>query len=149
MRVLLKTFSLFGLCLFLVACEGPLPFMAGGKLSGVVTEVPEIWQLEENSAVAQLETRPENPYSINLTYVQLDGVFYIYAGDTRTNWVQHIEQDARVRIRVGDAIYPALATRVSDSAELGKFAAVWANLSSFQRDPLQFEEVWLYRLVAR
>lgn len=135
--------------LLLSACDGPLPFMAGGELSGQVAEIPPNWQLAENSAVAQLETRPDDPYSINLTYVQMDDRFYIYAGDTRTNWVQHIEQDPRVRIRIDGTIYEADAIRVRDADELGKFASVWANLSAFQRDPLQFEEVWLYRLVAR
>ena len=123
--------------------------MAGGKLSGAVSEPTLPWQLEKDSAVAQLETRPDDPYSINLTYVQLDGVFYIYAGDTRTNWVQHIEQNALVRIRVAGTIYPARAVRVVSDDELVKFAAVWTNLSAIQRDPLEFEEVWLYRLLPR
>jgi hypothetical protein len=38
---------------------------------------------------------------------------------------------------------------VNDKDELAKFAAVWVNLSMVQRDPHSFEEVWLYRLVAR
>ncbi len=146
---MIRAFSLLGFCILLTACDGPLPFMAGGQLSGTEVEVPAIWQLEQNSAVVQLETRPDDPYSINLTYVQLDGMFYIYAGDTRTNWVQHIEVDPRIRIRIGETIYPGKALRVSDGEELAKFAGVWANLSSFQRDPLQFQEVWLYRVVAR
>ena len=123
--------------------------MSGGELAGTLSEVPDSWQLDEMSGLAQLETRPEDPYSINLTYVQLDGRFYIYAGDTRTNWVQHIEQNPHVRIRVGDTIYPARASRVLDDEEIAAFAAIWANLSVFQRDPLGFEEVWLYRLEGR
>ncbi len=131
------------------ACDGPPHFMAGGALNGAVSDVPVVWQLDENSGLAQLETRPEDPYSINLTYVQMDGRFYIYAGDTRTNWVQHIEQNPLVRIRVDDAIYPARAVRVTGEDEIAEFAAIWVNLSAFQRDPIGFEEVWLYRLEAR
>ena len=99
--------------------------------------------------MAQLETRPEDPYSINFTYVQLRGRFYVYAGDTRTNWVKHIEQNPLVRVRVQDAIYPALAVRVMSDKELSEFASIWANSSMFQRDPMNFEEVWLYRLEKR
>jgi hypothetical protein len=131
------------------ACDDPFILAAGGELSGTVTAVPDRWQLDEDSAVAQLETRPEDPYSINFTYVQLDGRFYVYAGDTRTNWVKHIEQSPLVRVRVQDLIYPALAVRVTSDDELLAFAAVWANLSAFQRDPMNFEEVWLYRLENR
>jgi len=149
MRPTIQVLSLLA-CLFMVsACDGPFIFASGGELSGTVTEVPERWQLDEDSAVAQLETRPEDPYSINFTYVQLDGRFYVYAGDTRTNWVKHIEQSALVRVRVQDTIYPARAVRVKSDEELAEFAAVWANLSAFQRDPMSFEEVWLYRLEVR
>lgn len=123
--------------------------MAGGALSGTIADVPDNWQLAEPSGLAQLETRPEDPYSINFTYVQLNGRFYIYAGDTRTNWVKHIELNPLVRVRVGNTIYPVRAVRVNNDNEIGEFADVWVDLSAFQRDPNGFEEVWLYRLEAR
>ena len=139
------------ICLLLCACEsdGPLPFMSGGELGGTVAPVPGVWQFDENSALAVLETRPENPYSVNFTYVQLDGRFYVYAGDTRTNWVEHIESNPLVRVRVNGIIYPVLAERVEDPEEITAFAAVWASRSIFSRDPRELEEVWLYRLKAR
>ena len=149
MQRLTRILSLLAACLALTACDGPTVFMSGGELSGAVSEVPGTWQLEETSALAQLETRPEDPYSINLVYVQMNGDLYIYAGDTRTNWVQHIEVSPLIRLRVGETIYPARAERVTDDEELGEFAAIWASRSLFQRDPMQFDEVWLYRLEAR
>ena len=96
-----------------------------------------------------METRPEDPYSINFTYVQSDGRFHVYAGDTRTNWVKHIERSPLVSVRVQDSIYPARAIRVMSDEELSEFAVAWTNLSVFQRDPMSFEEVWLYRLEER
>ena len=149
MDSIIRHFLIVAGVLLLSSCEGPLPFMAGGKLTGTESDAPVRWLLEADSAVAQLETRPENPYSINLTYVQSDGRFYIYAGDTRTNWVSHIEDNPLVRIRVDDTVYSARAERVQGGAEFSRFAAIWANLSVFQRDPLAFEEVWLYRLEPR
>ena len=149
MHLIFPAFSLLACMLILSACDGPFIFAAGGDLSGNVTKVPARWQLDRDSAVAQLETRPEDPYSINFTYVQLDGRFYVYAGDTRQNWVKHIEQSPLVRVRVQDSIYPARAIRVMSDQELSEFAVVWANLSMFQRDPMNFEEVWLYRLEER
>ena len=149
MRPIFQVLPLAACLLLLSACDGPFMLAAGGVLSGTATQVPDRWQLDEDSAVAQLETRPQEPYSINFTYVQLDGRFYVYAGDTRTNWVNHIEQNPLVRVRVQDAIYPARAVRVMSDEELAEFATVWANLSMFQRDPMDFEEVWLYRLEER
>lgn len=135
--------------LMLSACDGPLLVMSGGELTGTVSDVPFEWQLAEESGLAQLETRPEDPYSINLTYVQLDGRFYFYAGGSKTNWVKNIEQNPLVRIRVNDIIYLGRAVRVTSEAEIARFAAVWVSRSAFQRNPNDFEEVWLYRLQAR
>ena len=135
--------------MILAACNEPFILAAGAALEGPVAEVPSAWQLHKDSSIAQLETRPNDPYSINFTYVQLDGRLYAYAGDTRTNWVEHIEKSPFVRLRVEDKIYPAQAARVTNREELANFASVWSSLSVFQRDPLQFEEVWLYRLEAR
>ena len=69
----------------LVACDDPIIFTAGGKLSGAVEDAPAIWMFDEDYGFTQPETRPDDPYSINLAYVQLDGHLYIYAGNTRTN----------------------------------------------------------------
>ena len=144
-----RKFVFVACCLTLSACDGPLPFLSGGELNGVVAEVPVNWQLEEISGLAQLETRPAEPYSVNLAYVQMDGSFYFYAGDTRTNWVKHIEENPLVRVRVNDTIYPGRAVRVTDEDEIARFAAIWVDRSMFSRDPHSFEEVWLYRLEAR
>ncbi len=131
------------------ACEGPFLFAPGGALSGTAAEVPATWTLDEGYGFAELETRPEDPYSINLAYVQLGGRLYIYAGNTRTQWVMHIEQNPFVRLRLGEVIYSLRAERVDDDDELAAFAAEWTSRSIFQRDPMQFDEVWLYRLTAR
>ena len=114
MRSLFQFLCVAGCVFLLAACDGPTVFMAGGKLDGTVTEVPDEWRFAEDSGLAQLETRPAEPYSINLAYVQLEGNLYAYAGDTRTNWVEHIEADPLVRIRINDAIYPLRAVRVED-----------------------------------
>ena len=147
MRLILQILTLAAFTTTLTACDGPFIFMAGGELSGPVQNPPATWQFEADSGVAQLETRPEEPYSINFSYLQMDGHLYLYAGDTRTNWVQNIEQNANARIRIDGTIYPVRAVRVNDRDELTRFAQEWKNMSVFQRDPMQFEEVWLYRLV--
>ena len=63
--------------------------------------------------------------------------------------MEHIEKSPFVRLRVEDKIYPAQATRVTNRKELANFASVWSSLWVFQRDPLQFEEAWLYRVEPR
>ena len=135
--------------LVMIACEGPFGVTSGGELSGSIQQPPALWQLSEESGLAQLETRPDDPYSVNLAYVQMNDQLYIYAGDTRTTWVEHIEQNPLIRIRIGETIYPVRAARVEDHNEFTAFANIWANWSVFSRDPKELDEVWLYRLVAR
>ena len=149
MSTALRVLSITTLSLVMAACEGPWIFASGGELSGPVTEAPAIWAFEEGYGFAELETRPEDPYSVNIAYVQLDGQLYVYAGNTRTNWVEHIYDNPLVRIRINETIYPTRAVRVDDAAELNRFASEWTSRSMFQRDPLQFDEVWLYRLETR
>lgn len=149
MHITFRLLLIITITAVLAACDEPTMFMAGGALDGEVTDPPSTWAFEQESGLAQLETRPQEPYSINLAYVQLNGQLYVYAGDTRTTWVTHIEQDPRIRIRVDEKIYPLHAVRVGEGEELDEFAAAWAGRSIFQRDPKQFEEVWLYRLEVR
>ena len=65
-----------------LGCNGPLPFMSGGALSGEVATTPAEWSAFPEFAVVQLETRPEDPYSVNIALTLVDGVLYINAGDT-------------------------------------------------------------------
>ena len=139
----------FALLALAAACSGPLPFMSGGKLSGEDRAAPSEWALDEDFGVVQLETHPEDPYSVNIAYTQLAGRLYIYAGDTETQWVKNMEANPVVRLRHADVVYTLQAERVSDAGEISEFAEVWNNASMFHRDPAELDEVWLYHLVAR
>jgi hypothetical protein len=135
--------------LVFVGCSGPLPFLSGGELSGDEEPAPAEWMLESDYGFVQLETRPEDPYSVNVAYTQIDRRLYINAGDTQTEWVQHMEANPLVRLRISDSIYPLRAERVTDPAEITEFGKAWTSHSMFHRDPDQLEEVWIYRFAAR
>ncbi len=135
--------------LALVACNGPTGFFSGGKLDGESRPVPTDWQLGEPHGIAQLETRSSDPYSVNIAFTVIDGRLYINAGDTETRWVQNIDEDAAVRLRVDGAVYEASAVRVTDREEIRAFGEAWTSQSSFYRDPSELEEVWVYRLEPR
>ena len=47
-----------------VAC-GPIVMIPGGELSGTPAPVPESWDFTNEVDTIQLETRPEDPYSVN------------------------------------------------------------------------------------
>ena len=131
------------------ACNGPFLLLPGGSLSGESAPAPADWSFAGDSGTVQLETRPAEPYSVNLAYTVMDGALYINAGGTETRWARHIAADPRVRLRLDGALYELRAERVTDPDEIAAFARAWTSQSFFRRDPLGYDEVWLYRLEAR
>lgn len=112
------------LCLLplLLGCGGPFLMLPGGELSGtVVTEPVRDWSFVDATFV-DLETRPDDPYSVELNYVVRDGVLYIDPAEGRT-WFDHIRENPDVRVRFGDRIYPVRAVLVGEPGELPGFDA--------------------------
>ena len=131
-----------------VGCNGPILVLPGGQLEGEVSPTPKNWSSTENQTV-QLETRPGDPYSVNIVCTVIDGSLYIYAGDTETQWVKNIEVNPAVRLRMKGVLYDLRAERVMDPAEISRFGQAWMSQSFFRRDPTEPDRVWLYRLVSR
>ena len=66
------------LLLGLPAC-GPLVTIPGGELSGKVQSAPSDWSFSEDFKIVQLETRPADPYSVNIYVVAVGSDIYIAA----------------------------------------------------------------------
>ena len=132
-----------------LACHGPFGLLPGGKLSGEPRATPSDWRGVEKSGTVQLETSPEAPYSVNISYRVVDGRLYINAGDTETQWVKNIAANPDVQLRMDGVLYELRAQRVNDPEEIARFGKAWTSQSMFLRDPTQFDEVWVYRLASR
>lgn len=101
-------------------CGGPFLVFPGGELAGeVVTPPPADWS-GIDSTFLDLETRPEDPYSVELNYVVKDGQLYIDPAEGRT-WFEHIRRDPKVRVRFGDKIYLLEAVQVGRPGEIPGF----------------------------
>lgn len=113
----LVVLAMLGSCL---ACGGPFLIIPGGELSGeVVTEPVSDWSFATDRFV-DLETRPDDPYSVELNYVVRDGRLYVDPAEGR-KWLDHIRTDPRVRVRFGNKIYPLKAVLVGRPGELEGF----------------------------
>lgn len=132
-----------------LGCNGPFAVLPGGRLSGDVEPSPSDWAFAADYGTIQLETRPEEPYSVNIAYTVIDGSIYINAGDTETQWVKNMAANPLVRMRLEGALYELRAARVSDTAEISLFGKAWTDQSMFRRDPAKLDVVWIYRLVSR
>ena len=132
-----------------LGCNGPLGLLPGGKLDGVAAPTPSDWTFAGDYGTAQLETRPEEPYSVNIAFTILDGHLLVNAGDTETRWVKNLTANPLVRLRLEGTLYDVRAERVTGTDEIAAFAKAWKGQSVFRRDPTHLDEVYLYRLVAR
>jgi hypothetical protein len=117
---LIRRLALVGVCV--TACGGPLLVFPGGRLSGEeVVEPVEDWSFVTDSFV-DLETRPDDPYSVQINYVVKDGKLYIDPADGR-RWLEYLRSDSSVRVRFGGKVYPLTAVLIERPEELQGFDA--------------------------
>jgi hypothetical protein len=139
---------LLALSLLALAC-GPMGPMPGGELSGNISPAPADWSTVAEDTV-QLETRPGDPYSVNLWGVGIDTGYYIAAGrGAEAEWVEHIRAEPNVRLGVGEKVYELRATRITDQTELDRFVVALRAKYDFEVSPEQKERAWVFRLDPR
>lgn len=143
------------LALVVVTATGcPLGPFAGGRLGGGVQEKPvSDWSFVAEHETCQLETNPEDPYSVNTWCTGYGEDLYIptsmiygpsVPGDRE--WVRNVQADPRVRVRVGGTVYELKAVRVEDEALVESVLVVLEEKHQ-PRDPSN--EIWVYRMQAR
>lgn len=116
--ILDPTRVLAAVALFALGCGGPLAVFPGGALSGKVASEPVLdWSHVESGAYA-LETRPSDPYSVNVNVFSKGGALYVDPAPER-RWAQHMAEDPDVRLRIDGLVYPLTAIRVDDPVALG------------------------------
>jgi hypothetical protein len=124
MKIDRKRWSGVGCGLLLVGilgCGGPFLMIPGSALSGeVVTEPVEDWSFVD-STFLDLETRPSDPYSVELNYFVREGKLYIDPAEGR-RWFDYLRADPLVRIRFDGKIYPVRAVLAGSPGEIEGFA---------------------------
>lgn len=112
-------------------CSEPFVTIPGGELPGQVLDPPDVWT--EVPDTIQLETRPADPYSINIWSVGVGQDLYVATGADGTAWTEFIEQDPSVRVRFGDDLY-RLRAAVVDEAD-ARSQVVQAYAAKYEVDP--------------
>ena len=120
MNHLLKMAVLAWGVLALLACE-PQDRRSGLWLGGEVAEFPNDWSfVDEHKEIAlQVSTPYLLPHSITIWCVQVDGRLYIAAGRAETkNWPGWVDDDPRVRLKIGESVYEAVLADLEDPDQL-------------------------------
>jgi hypothetical protein len=130
-------------------CGGPFLLLPGGALEGSTAPTPENWAFTDAVKTVQLETRPADPYSVNIWVIALDEHLYVHAGAHRATWVENLEEDPDVRLRVEDSIYELGAARVAEQGEFDRFSDAYDH--KYGRRPRNGDvtEAYLFRLTPR
>lgn len=116
--------------LLLAACTDPVVVIPGGQLSGVVAEAPERWTSVAD--VVQLETRPSDPYSVNIWALVDQGNLYL--ATDKAQWLPHIAEDNRVRLSSDGIIYELAATPVTDPSEKASMLAAYKKKYNYDAE---------------
>lgn len=130
------------------ACGGPIVMIPGGELAGPVEAVPDSWAFSDAHEDVQLETRPDDPYSVNVWGVATGDAFYV-AGSDENRWAAYIEANPMVRLRIDGSIYELTATATDEEAELDAFLAAVKTKYDWEPDEEQRAGATLFRLEPR
>ena len=149
--MLTRSVFFLSLCLAapLTGCGGPFVLLPGGALEGTKVPTPDSWAFTDAVDTVQFETLPADPYSVNIWVIALDENLYVHAGASRSTWVENMEADPNVRLRVDDSIYELAASRVESQQEFDRFSDAYEK--KYDRRPRNenVEEGYLFRLGAR
>ena len=106
----------------LTACGGPVEIipgvfaLPGSELSGEQGGAASWEEVTTGHQSMDLETRPEDPYSVRIGFVLRDGNLYIDPAKGR-RWYRHLQTNPSIRVRFSDTVYSARAVEVTDPAE--------------------------------
>ena len=137
---------------------GPLGPIPGPKLSGAVVEKPVVqWSFVDAIQVIQVETRPEDPYTVNTWVTRARNHIYVFSSTEDKTWVQNILGDPRVRIRIDGRVHECSAVRVADLEEkrafLLKMRSKYGGHFEFELEAWQYQwdtgEIALFRMEPR
>ena len=143
-RLVLITVLCAGL---VVSCNDPLVVIPGRALSGEVKSAPVLWN--DVPDTIQVETRPSDPYSVNIWGVGVDDNLYVSTGEDGTRWTPFIEADPNVRVRINTFIYELTASVVTDSGERDRVTEAYIEKYDMDADDNWMTTGIIFRLDRR
>lgn len=138
------------LALATLAC-GPMGPVAGGRLDGELVTAPVgDWSFSDAADTVALETKPDDPYSVNVWAVADGAKLYVASGNgPGTAWAENIHADSRVRVRIDGKLYELSAVEVTDDAEKQASLALYKKKYDYEPKPEDAGKAILFRLEPR
>jgi hypothetical protein len=126
--------------------------LAGKSVSGEEQPYPNDWLFSNEHMTVAVESRPDDPHSVTTICIVHNGTLYIPAQSGSTKkWPQYVLDDPRVRIKIGDKVYPVKATRelgLSVDEIVSSAAAKYPRSAEMEPEDRP-TDVWLFRISQR
>lgn len=129
----------------------PIAVISGKQLSGDEVAYPADWAFTNDFETVAVEARPGNPHSVTTVCFLVNGDLYIPARNgSSKDWPAYVLNDSRVRIKVGELVYPAMMTRILDPDMTAVREAIAAKYPQFaDASPTDQADVWFFRVSDR
>ena len=130
----------------------PIHRISGKRLSGDERPYPADWSMCNDHPTIAVEARVEDPHSVTTVCFLHDGDLIVPAlNGSEKQWPAMVVRDPRIRVKIGDAVYPARADRVTNASMpevLASMAAKYPQIA--ERGPADApRDLWLFRITAR
>ncbi len=128
----------------------PVGPVAGRQLTGEIVRAPvSDWTFTDEHMTIAVETRPAAPHSVTVVCFTHEGALYVPAQrGASKSWTHYTISDPRVRLKIGDKVYPARATRVTDESLAPHLRAAASKKYDFdaEDDDPDLEDIWVFRI---
>jgi len=127
----------------------PIGPLAGKRLSGEEAAYPADWSFSDEHMLIAVEVRPDDPHSVTTVCFVHEGVLHVPAqGGSEKEWTQMVIADPRVRVKVGDTVYPGRAVRMTDESQreamLASAGKKYSRLAAAGSEAPP--DVWVFRI---
>ena len=130
----------------------PIYMISGKRLSGDELSYPADWSMCSHHQTIAVEARVDDPHSVTTICFVHDGDLIVPAmNGSEKQWPAMVVRDPRVRVKIGDSVYPARADRLVDVSMADLLPSIAAKYPQIaERDPADApQDVWLFRISAR
>ena len=130
----------------------PIYMISGKRLSGDELPYPADWSMCNDHETVAVETQVDDPHSVTTICFIHDGDLIIPAmNGSDKEWPAKVLRDPRIRVKMGNHVYPARAERITEVSMPDLLASIAVKYPQIaERDPADApQDVWLFRVSAR
>jgi hypothetical protein len=130
--------------------SNPIGPMSGRAVSGAQAPYPPDWSFTDEHMTIAVESRPDAPHSVTTLCFEMDGQLYVPAQNgAKKRWTRYVTEDPRVRLKIGELVYPANAVRIEPEDQTPFLEAAGAKYSRLAESDEVPDDVWLFRIDPR